>query len=144
MSNKLFTYDPKRVSMIYAGAIIDGFADGEFISAERNEDSANFEPGAQGGGTRTLSSNKSGRVTVRLQQSSPSNSVFNQQLKAMESGRGGLAPLLIKDNDSGDIIASATMWVTKPPVTGFSNEQSNREWVLETQNLDLNVAGQSA
>lgn len=137
-------YDPKAVTQIIAGQILSGYADGTFIGVERNEDSANLLIGSQGAGTRTISNNRSGRVTITLQQTSPSNGVLDAQRIAMELSGAGIFSMLGKDSDSGDTWAGATTWVVKPASMDFSNETSNREWVLETDSLILSVLGQSA
>lgn len=144
MSLPLGTYDPKEVSLIFGGQIIEGFADGTFISAERNEDSASFERASQGGGTRTLSRDKSGRITITLQQTSPSNALLQEALNDMEISGGGIRPLLGRDNSGNDVIAAPKTWVVKPPAMAYGNELSNREWILETDDLDMQALGQTA
>ena len=62
----LKTYDPKQISVIVGGAIISGFADGEFVTTERNEDAFTLNVGADGEGGRVKSNNKSGRITLTL------------------------------------------------------------------------------
>lgn len=138
------TYNPAQVIFIYATAPISGFADGTFISVARNEDSATYARGAQGGGTRVLTSDKSGRITSTLQQVSPSNAVFAAQLAAQELSGGGIASALVKDNGGNDLHAAATAWVVRPADSDYANENSNREWILETDELIMGVLGQSA
>lgn len=140
----LNTYDPKNVSQIIAGSIISGYAEGEFISVERNEDSANLSVGSQGDGARTVTNNRSGRVTQTLFQTSPSNGVLDAQRIAMELTGAGIFSMLGKDSDSLDTWAGAKSWIVKPPVMGFSNEIATREWVVETDVLAMTVGGQQA
>lgn len=135
-------YDPKEVTQIMAGDILDGYADGTFITVERNEDSASYQRGAQGGGTRVLTSDRSGRVTMTLQQTSPSNAVLDAQRIAMEIGNVGIFSFLGKDNLGGDRWAAATAWVVKPATLEYANELSNREWIVETDELNLTILGQ--
>ena len=137
-------YDPKSVTKIIAGQILAGYAEGTFVSVERNEDSANLSIGSQGEGTRTVTRNRSGRVTLTLQQTSPSNGVLDAQRIAMELSGGGIFSMLGKDADSGDTWAGATSWVVKPATMEFSNETSNREWIVETDELQMTILGQSA
>jgi len=137
------TYDPKQVSQTAAGSIIEGFAEGEMISVDRNEDSANLSIGSKGEGTRAVTNNRSGRVTLTLQQTSPSNGVLDAQRIAMELTSGGIFTFFGKDNLSGDTWEGTTAWIVKPATMGFSNETSNREWIMETDDLILAVLGQS-
>jgi hypothetical protein len=136
------TYNPKLVSYIYAGSIIAGFADGTFINVARNEDSATYSRGAQGSGTRVLVSDKSGRITCTLQQTSPSNAIFAAQLAAMELQGTGVSSALVKDGSGLDLHEAATAWVVKPADAGYANELENREWIVETDELLMNVLGQ--
>lgn len=136
------TYDPKSVTKIIAGQILEGYAEGTFVSTERNEDSANLSIGSQGEGTRTVTRNRSGRVTLTLQQTSPSNGVLDAQRIAMELSGAGIFSMLGKDGDSGDTWAGATSWVVKPATMEFSNETSNREWIVETDELQMTILGQ--
>lgn len=136
-------YDPKEVTMIYAGQIMEGFAEGTFISIERNEDSANLSVGAQGDGTRTISNNRSGRITLTLQQTSPSNATLSAQHSAMELAGAGIATAILKDNGGNDLANAAKAWPVKPATMAYAAESSNREWILETDNLEMFVLGQS-
>lgn len=138
------SYNPRQVSYIYAGSIIEGFADGTFINVARNEDSASYQRGAQGGGTRTLTSDKSGRVTATLQQTSPSNATFSAQLAAQELSGGGIASGVIKDDGGNDLHDFETGWIVRPADADYANELSNREWIVETDSLGMQVLGQSA
>ncbi len=138
------SYDPKAVSQIIAGQILSGYAEGTFINVERNEDSANLSIGSQGEGTRTLSRNRSGRVSLTLQMTSPSNGVLDAQRIAMELSGGGIFSMLGKDADSGDTWAGATSWVVKPATMEYSNETTNREWIVETDELQMTVLGQAS
>lgn len=135
------SYNPKDLVVIAAGEIIEAFADGTFVSIERNEDSANLAVGSQGDATRTITNNRSGRVTLTLLQTSPSNATLNAQLKALELAGGGIFSVLVKDNSGLDICSALTAWIVKPPVMDYSNENSNREWIIETDVLEMNPMG---
>lgn len=137
------TYSPKDVIYVYAGSVIGGFADGTFLSVARNDDSATFQRSSSGSGTRTLSADTSGRVTATLQQTSPSNAVFSAQLTAMELSGAGLASGIVKDNGGNDLHDFESGWVVKPADAGYANALENREWVVETDDLGMQVLGQS-
>lgn len=137
-------YRPKDVIYTYAGSIIDGFADGTFLSVARNEDSATYQRGGQGGGTRTLSADKSGRVTATLQQTSPSNAIFSAQLALAELSGGGIASGQVSDKSGNDLHDFETGWVVRPADSDYANELNNREWIVETDSLGMQVLGSSA
>lgn len=138
------TYDPKQVSYIAAGNIIGGFADGTFLGVARNEDTVSYQRAAYGGGSRTITADKSGRITATLQQTSPSNAVFAAQVSILElqGGSADLFSALVKDGSGNDLHSAATAWVIRPSDSDYGNELSNREWVVETDELIMNVLGQ--
>lgn len=140
----LFTYDPSEVAVIVGGQIMEQFADGTFVNVVRNEDSATFAPSSQGGGTRTKSSNRSGRMTITLQQTSPSNALLTAFVLALENSNGGIFPVILKDNSGRDLHTAATAWVVKPADSGYANELENREWIIESDEFVMGSLGQAA
>lgn len=135
------TYDPKSVAVIFAGKILSGFADGTFILAERNEQAFNLKVGVDGEGTRAKSNNKSGKVTITLMNSSPSNDDLSSFAAADELSNSGVGALLVKDNSGTTVIAAATAWVQKVANAEMAKEANQRVWVLETDNLSTFVGG---
>lgn len=135
------TYDFKQVIATYNGFQIQGFAEGTGINAERNEDSWTMQIGADGEGTRSKSNNKGGRVTFTLMQSSASNDVLSAFAQTDELSNGGSGPLLIKDLSGRSLLVAEQAWVVKPPACEFGSEAGPREWILETDNLVMSVAG---
>jgi hypothetical protein len=134
-------YDPSNVCIIYAGAIISGYDDGTFVTIERNNDMWALKMGADGIGTRAKSSDKSGRVTVTLMQSSPSNDTLSGLAIADELSGAGAAPLLVRDGSGRTLATALTAWVVKLPAAEFGKEVGNRAWVFETDSLALFVGG---
>ena len=139
----LKTYDPKQISVIVGGAIISGFADGEFVTTERNEDAFTLNVGADGEGGRVKSNNKSGRITLTLQQTSDSNLVLSGYAQADELRNAGVVPALIKDLKGDTLISAARAWVVKVPATPYAKDMQTRSWVIETDELIPVVGGNS-
>lgn len=137
----LFTYDPKNVSVIVGGSIMTGFADGTFVEVERNENAFNLKIGVDGEGTRAKSNNKSGKVTITLMQSSPSNDTLSGFTAADELSNTGAVPVLVKDNSGRTICTALTAWVQKYANASFAKEVTTRKWVLETDDIEMFVAG---
>ena len=136
------TYDPKQVAVIVGGSQISGFADGAFVTVERNDDAFTLQMGTDGEGTRSKTNNRSGRVTITLMQSSPSNALLQAFADADEVSNAGTFPLLIKDNSSlGTLFAAEQAWIVKKPSAGFDRAAGSREWILETDQLELLEAG---
>lgn len=136
-----FTYDFKQVVCTFNGFQIQGFAEGGEISVERNEDAWTLQVGADGEGTRSKSNNKSGRITLPLQQSSASNDVLSAFADADELSNAGSGPFLMKDLSGRSLIVAEQAWIVKKPATNFGAESSPWEWVLETDNLVMSLGG---
>ncbi len=119
------TYDPKEVSVIIGSQPLGGFADGDFVTVERNEDGWSLLVGADGETTRAKNANKAGKITVRLLASSASNDYLSE--------------LQIADELS--IYAAATAWINKQPPAAFGKDAGTREWVIETDELIPKAGG---
>ena len=124
------TFDPAQVVLTVGGVPIGGYADGTFISVERNEDTFTPVSGADGVVSRAKSNNKTGTITVTLAQTSPSNDVLSGFAVADELTNTGIVPVLCKDNSGRSVHFSALGWIQKPPTAEYGKEISNREWVL--------------
>lgn len=133
-------YDPKSVYVSYAGNLLTGYADGDFLSAKRNEDSQILIVGADGDGCFVKSNNKSGEVTLTLLRSSPSNDILSALYKVQES-LPVPQPLFAKDGLGTSLISSAKALIKKIPDLTFSKEMNTAEWVFIVHDLDIFVGG---
>lgn len=131
----LKSYDAKQVTVIVGGAILSGFADGSFVKVERNVDAFSLIVGADGEATRSKSNNRSGRVTVTLQQTSDSNTILAAYAAADELTNSGIVPVLIKDNSGVSIHSAAQAWIVKYAGSDYAKESGTKEWVMESSDL---------
>jgi len=137
----LSTYVPEDILVIIGGAIMSGFGDGTFVVVERDEDTFSKKTGANGRTTRTKSSNKSGSITLTLQQTSPSNDILSAIHAIDEQTGNGVVPVLIKDKRGTSIHSSPAAWVKKPASASYAKESEDREWVLDCADLEGHVGG---
>lgn len=135
------TYQPDFVTVAFNGVPITGFAPETFISAVRNNDSWNLRIGSGGDGTRAKSGDKSGRVTLTLLGSSASNAALTAIAIADEASGTGVGPLVVKDLSGADTVKAGTAWIVKPPDLEKANEETDREWIFETDNLEIFAGG---
>jgi len=135
------TYDPKQVIIIIGGNTMTGFADGTFVIVARNEDGWSLQIGTDGEGTRSKSNNKSGTVTFTLMQSSDSNQILSALAALDELSNAGAVPIMVKDNSGESLYIAETAWIRKYADSEFAREAGPREWVLETDVLVPNIAG---
>ena len=135
------TYNPADVAVIFAAISIEGFADGTFITAARNNPSWNMQVGSDGEGVRAKSNDKGGIFTLTLMQSSVSNDALSALAILDEASGDGIGPFLVKDNSGTSLIAAETAWIQKPSDQENAREATNREWIFETDLLDLFIGG---
>jgi hypothetical protein len=131
------THRPQDVTVAFAGVPISGFAPGTYVSWERNNDSFNLAVGSAGEGGRAASGDKSGTVTVTLLQTSTVNGVLSALMNADELTGDGVGLLLVKDLSGATVVSAAAAWIRKHPAGELSNELTNREWVFETNELEI-------
>lgn len=135
------SYDPKDYSLIVGGHIVQGLADGTFLTVDRNNDTWAGTSGADGEYARAKSNDKSGTIVFTLMQTSQSNSVLSGFHNADEANNQGQVPVLIKDNNGDTVVEATTAWVRKPATIELGKEITAREWTLETGKLFMNVGG---
>jgi hypothetical protein len=135
------TYSPGDVSTIIDGNIMTGFADGSMVKGARDEDAFSYTPSTSGGGTRTKSSSRAGKVTLTLQQSSESNKVLSALIKKDEDSSDAIVPILIRDNSGFTVIKAESAYLVKWPDFELSKELADHEYVFQCENLDIFLGG---
>ena len=134
-------YNPAEVSIIISGIPISGYADGTFITVERDEDSFTKQVGTDGEVTRSKSNNKTGTATLILMQTSASNLALSALLAVDELTGNGVGPFLMKDNSGNSIYAGQNCWLRKYPSSEFGREATGREWAVDIDKLDVLEGG---
>ncbi len=135
------TYNPADVQLILAGIAVSGYADGTFIAIGRDNPSFTSGSGADSEGWRAKSNDKTGTCTLTLLQTSASNDAFSALAALDEASGDGVGPLLLKDNSGRSLYSAETAWLEKPADAEFAREQSDREWVIKTDKLNVFVGG---
>jgi len=125
------TYDPASVSVLIGGVPISGFADGTFISVERNNPKFQMVSGADGIVSRSKSNDKTGTMTLTLAQTSPSNDVLEGIAALDELSSTGIVPVMVKDNSGRSVHFAGNAWIQQDPTAEFGKELSNREWTFD-------------
>ncbi len=135
-------YDPSQVSIVFAGIPISGFADGDFVVIEANEDSFQLTMGTDGDGTRSKSNNQSGRVTINTMQSSDVNALLSALHNVDVASQGdGVGALQVKDNSGTSLYVAQTAWITRPPSSTLGRTPQQRQWIIESDKLIHTVGG---
>lgn len=130
------TYSPGDTVLTVNGNIISGYADGTFITAEREVDAYTKVVGADGEVSRTKSANRSGRVTLTLKQTSASNAVLMAIAADDELLDAGVIDVYLKDN-LGYTIFGGEGWIVKQPNFELGSDEANREWMIDMAYLSF-------
>lgn len=141
MPQEFFNYSPGDIVVVLKGVPISGYATDSFITAAREEATFTKRTGADGMTTRTRSRNKSGSVTLRLENASPTNDRLSALHAVDESTGLGYGPLLIKDLNGNTLLKAANAWVTKPADFERGKEAGESEWIIECDRLEGNIGG---
>lgn len=133
--------DPAKYIINCGGANMSGYADGSYVTVERNEDLFSDVTGADGFTTRIKSNNLSGLVTLTLLQSSPSNTILMAFYLLDESNNTGIFPITLKNLLGTEVASSAAAWVRKIPSLEQAKEVTNRVWVVACADLSIFAGG---
>lgn len=132
-------YSSKEVIITFGNLILRELAPDTFITITRDEQAWTKQIGATGEGARSKSNNNGGTVTVTLMQSSSSNDFLTDFAKLDETSNQAQFPLMIKDLLGTTLVASPGAWIQKLPDIEFGVELSTREWVFDTDQLEMYV-----
>jgi hypothetical protein len=141
MSSQVRTFDPALVVCIIGGAAAHGYADGSFIKIERGKDAFSKYVGADGEVSRAKSNDRSGVLTLTLDQTSPYNDILSGYALLDEVDNDGVVPVAIKDLSGNSTFFSGHGWVRKMPDVEYSTEIGTREWVIELAQINYFVGG---
>ena len=135
-------YDSASVFVSVGGVPISGFAADSKVTIVRNNDAYTLQMGSDGEAARSKSNDKSGRMTIQLLQTSPSNAILSAFALADEVTPGGAVfPFACKDLNGGSLHTAQTGWIVKKPDAEYVVEAGPREWIIETDDLKHTVAG---
>lgn len=140
MTNRVDTIDPKDVSVIVGGKIIDGFGQDQIV-VDRESNQVEDEIGADGDVARRITNDRRGTITITLLQTSRSNLVLSGLAIADELSGNITFPVVIKDQRGNDIHIAANAWIQKMPRTVYRMSVESREWTLRTNYLSMFVGG---
>lgn len=136
------TYAAEKVIVIVGGVIVSGFTDGDFVTAQYDEDRYFKKVGADGEVGRSKNASKSGTIEITLSGTSGANDLLNG-LFALNSlsGIDSPIPVAVTDLSGRTLIAATKAWLkTAPPVT-LGTEINDRVWTLDAADLLMTVGG---
>jgi Protein of unknown function (DUF3277). len=138
--NRVDTFDPKDVSVIVGGRIIEGFGE-DIIEIMRDSDQIGDDAGADGDVARWVTNDRRGTVRITLLQTSRSNLYLSSLAIADELTGNVLVPVIVKDNRGNDLHVAPNAWVKKMPDVKYKRGIEMRVWELRTSHLNMVVGG---
>jgi hypothetical protein len=135
------TYSAKEVIATVNGVIISGFADGDSIVVEFNDDAWRDAAGNDGEVARSKVNDPRGTITLTLLQTSISNDFLNGL--ATVDQLTGLAQLSVQIRDlRGTSLAfSNDAWILRTPTKTYGRDVGNTEWPIRCGNLQSSIGG---
>lgn len=112
------------------------------VAIARNSDQVSLKVGVLGDGTRSISRDRSGRITVTLFPGSPTNDFLSALANSDRSDGTGTAAFYFKDLNGNTVAHAEKAWVVKMPDMDSQKESTDRVWVLETADLEYYVGGE--
>ena len=137
-------YDPKQVTITWDGIDLNkGIIAGTFITVARNTRTFSINVGADGGGTRIRSNDRSAVITLSLRKGSETNGLLSDRLRNEELPNpvGTVKALTIKDLTGNTLHSTPQAFLDGPPDDAFGNEEETVEWTFLCLELDVNVRG---
>lgn len=135
------TYNSNRITLIFGGRLITGWADGDFCKVAYNQDHVMLTVGTDSIGTRSFSRDYSGTVEITLLASSPSNDYLSSVYLADQQSATGVLPFVLREAGGATLVTAESMWIKKQVDVSFSRQVSQRVWTLETDNMTVVAAG---
>jgi Protein of unknown function (DUF3277) len=126
--------------MLVNGVEITGWDEGDdVIKVARRADAITDKVGAGGEMMVSVSADRSGEFTFKLQQTSSSNK-FLQQLMDLQQAAGSLfvpVSVMFQDTYRSDMATGTFGYLKKPPEMTRGAAAGSQEWVVVVERLDL-------
>jgi hypothetical protein len=134
-------YDWRKTLTTVNGVPVTNFASGDdAFKAERLADNASHEVGVDGNMVVSLSADKSGQVTIKLQQTSPTNSYLNK-ITTGQDHMEGFVPVVVQQQDvyRNDGVGTTVGYIKKHPDYTRGAKASTVEWVFIFEQLHMQL-----
>ena len=133
MESALKVYDAAAVYQSFAGRVLFGFADGDFVSIEPSGDYFSTQVGVGGSVTRVKNQDRTAVVTITTTQGSKVNEVLSAILASDDAAKNGagVGAYELRDGTGTTVVRSPQAWIMGPPTVSFaSGEPKGREWKI--------------
>jgi len=141
------TYSPEFTDVVISNDqlshIVNGYAEGTFISIEPFEDRITPMYGAKGEAYRAVSAVRAFDMTITLSQTSHSNDVLTQILRNDRESLEGTFTVTMKDSSGTTVFTERCAYIGTEPSQSFSGGGTieSREWSIHLPNPDYVIGG---
>lgn len=137
----MLNYSCSQVSMVYtsplAGAVVlTGFQENDMVELKRDNESSVLKKGAKGENSRYMTNDKSGTITIYLEQTSQCNKQLDALIKLDEASGLGAGTFVLNNLLGLEGAIATDCFITKPADRKLGKELNGREWVLKAGDLD--------
>lgn len=119
---------------------VSGYSDADdAIMIERREPSTTDKVGVDGKMAVFQSMNKSGKITIKVFQTSPTNKYLNQVVQLAEGGPATFAPIAVSfvDTYRNDRLVGLFGYVMKPASAPRGKDVKEQTWEIVVENLQV-------
>lgn len=129
-------YAAHQVSIVVSGAIITGFADGDFVTADHDTDESEAIEGADSYiSMSSRPADRLGTIEIVLAQTS----LANNELQAL-TAPGVSVPVQVFNPQGGELASMPQARLKKGPPVKYGKSAGSRSWIFHGR-LTLNRAG---
>ena len=142
MANKIYTYVPDDVTVSLFGIPLKGFSKDDSIVIERQTPSSDTDRAFDGSGTTYIDQFGFFKVTVKLDQTSESNSFLNIIFRLFRKCGGNLRmPLIVHDKNSGTTFTSLDTFFDGEPQATWGDKNTPYSWTFQCENPSYSISG---
>lgn len=132
-SNHLWTYDPRKVTVLIGGEEVYGWAEGSMVSCDKADQTTTTTRGIDGRDlTVNINPMRDGTCNITLQHTSPFNKVLYTWAESYQNGFSSqilpIAPFSLRD-PSGAVIETMC-WLEQVPSYSLGQETGELSWTL--------------
>lgn len=129
-------YAAHQVAIVVGGAVITGFADGDFVTADHDTDESEALEGADGYiSMSSRPADRLGTIEIVLAQTS----LANNELQAL-TAPGTSVPVQVYNPQGGELASMPQARLKKGPPVKYGKSAGTRSWTFHGR-LTLNRAG---
>ena len=131
-------YSASSVNIVFGGILFTGLGSGDdAVQVERNEPAIDMKIGIQGDGTLSQSTDKSGRVLVRLLAGSATNALLSAKANAGDAGVVFSAPLVITEAGTNGKATASKAVIEKTPNYVRGKTAQEVVWAFISHDIDI-------